>query len=55
MNNYFFQNKTVTFILFTVSILLGLLQYFGIGKTDYPVIVKENLLVGLPTGRFFYI
>lgn len=45
MNNYFFQNKTVTFILFTVSILLGLLQYFGIGKTDYPVMLTYAIFV----------
>ena len=45
MENYFFQNKPVTYMLLIASIALGLIQYFGIGVTDYPVMLTYVVFV----------
>ncbi len=45
MENYFFQNKTITYLLLIVSLALGIIQYFGIGVTDYPVMLTYAIFV----------
>ena len=45
MDSFFFENKKITIMLFVASVLLSLLQYFGIGATDFPIMLTYAIFV----------